>query len=625
VRPTGRIRYARLSASQRAGVVAAAASVPRSLTPLLRPRSAVDQGVVSGLSAAMAYGLTTVTHDGVLAASAALRRLAGRRGDGRATAQATLVVDVAAAVAARIVLRALPPDHEARPAVRAVRFAAGRAGAAAAAGVLPAVLDGWPGRGRVAATLRSGPAAVAAGAGIAAGVQLAREARLGSAGIPSRVGQPAPVARALVAGAVTAAGALGLAALERTIARRVERPVHRLTGTRGLGPLLSHALSAAVIGTGLVGAGTLVAHRVEIATRRPDPDLREPPASPTVSGGPGSAVAWHTLDREARRHLAGATPAADIARTMGEPARDPIRVYVGIGSARTVEERVGLVLAELERTGALDRSLLVLCSPTGSGYVNHAAVAAWEHLSRGDCATVTVQYAARPSTLSLGKVGFAVRQNRATWEAVARALAARGPGRRPRVVLFGESLGATTSQDVFRGTGTVGPRRLFVQRGLWLGTPAGCVWARELRQEGPRVDRDEVLAVGAAEDLDDLPPAAARRARWVFLAHPDDAVPLFGTALLWREPDWLGPARSPLVPPQAVWSTPITFLQCAVDAKNAVARIVPGDFTQSGHDYRGDLARTVRFAFDLPADDAQLARVEEALRRDEVARAARWS
>ncbi|MBC7292371.1 MAG: hypothetical protein H5T83_13695, partial [Actinotalea sp.] len=44
--------YARLSASQRAGAVAAAASVPAGLVPLLRPRSAVDQGLVTGLSAA---------------------------------------------------------------------------------------------------------------------------------------------------------------------------------------------------------------------------------------------------------------------------------------------------------------------------------------------------------------------------------------------------------------------------------------------------------------------------------------------------------------------------------------------------------------------------------------------
>ena len=40
-------------------------------------------------------------------------------------------------------------------------------------------------------------------------------------------------------------------------------------------------------------------------------------------------------------------------------------------------------MAELERTGAFDRSLLVLVSPTGTGYVNYVAVAALQYLALG--------------------------------------------------------------------------------------------------------------------------------------------------------------------------------------------------------------------------------------------------
>lgn len=71
---------ARADASQRAGVIAAAASVPASLVPSLRPRSAVDQGVITGLSSALDYALTAVAHDVVLRLSRAVGRRSRRCG-----------------------------------------------------------------------------------------------------------------------------------------------------------------------------------------------------------------------------------------------------------------------------------------------------------------------------------------------------------------------------------------------------------------------------------------------------------------------------------------------------------------------------------------------------------------
>ena len=99
---------------------------------------------------------------------------------------------------------------------------------------------------------------------------------------------------------------------------------------------------------------------------------------------------------------------------------------------------------------------------------------------------------------------------------------------------------------------------------------------------------------------------------------------MFGPRLLLRCPAWLADHRSPAIPPQSSWSTPLTFLQTGIDAKNA-AETTPGRFTSSGHDYRGDLARAVRFAFDLPCSEAELAALEAALRRDDAVRGARWS
>ena len=93
--------------------------------------------------------------------------------------------------------------------------------------------------------------------------------------------------------------------------------------------------------------------------------------------------------------------------------------------------RVELALAELDRTGAWDRSLLVLISPTGTGYVNYGAVAAIQYLTLGDVATVTLQYSKRPSALSLGRIAAAREQNRLLLLQVMDRLRAVPPARRP--------------------------------------------------------------------------------------------------------------------------------------------------------------------------------------------------
>ena len=100
--------------------------------------------------------------------------------------------------------------------------------------------------------------------------------------------------------------------------------------------------------------------------------------------------------------------------------------------------------------------LIMLISPTGTGYVNYAATAAAEYLTRGDIATVTLQYSKRPSPLSLGKIAGAREQNRLLWSKIAARVRDSPPDSGRELVLFGESLGAHTSQDVFIHWGTLG-------------------------------------------------------------------------------------------------------------------------------------------------------------------------
>ena len=137
-----------------------------------------------------------------------------------------------------------------------------------------------------------------------------------------------------------------------------------------------------------------------------------------------------------------------------------MRAFAGLASAPTEDARVDLVMEDLERLGAFERSVLCVASPTGSGYVNYVAVETLEYLTRGDCATVALQYSLRPSFLSLDRVAMGREQNRALFHALSWRLRAMPEDRRPRLVGFGESLGAHTIQDAFLYEGVAGLHRV---------------------------------------------------------------------------------------------------------------------------------------------------------------------
>jgi uncharacterized membrane protein len=321
-------------------------------------------------------------------------------------------------------------------------------------------------------------------------------------------------------------------------------------------------------------------------------------------------------------------PDLSIETVMGVPAKaSPVQVYVGLDSAATPRERVDLALAELERCEAFDRSLLMLVSPTGTGYANYVAVAVAEYLTLGDVATVTMQYSKRPSPLSLRMVKTAREQNRLLWLRILERLSQRS-GPRPKVVLFGESLGAHTSQDVFLHWGTLGLNALGIDRALWIGTPYGSEWMHQVT--GPDrldVDRDTVGVFNDHAQLQALEPERRARLRYVLLSHDNDGVTKFGADLLTTPPAWLGPDRPPVeevdgvsprgVPADLRWRPLTSFFQGLVDMKNAQQ---PGRFTAWAHDYRSDLTAFVSDVFDLPAAPAQLAAVEAAVRRRETER-----
>ncbi len=281
-----------------------------------------------------------------------------------------------------------------------------------------------------------------------------------------------------------------------------------------------------------------------------------------------------------------------IEEVMEQPAAaQPIRAYVGLESAATEEARVDLALQELERTGAFDRSWLMVASPTGTGYVNYAAASILEFLSRGDCATVAMQYSARPSPLSLDRVAEGRDHARLLFAALRDRLAKCPEGKRPKLVLFGESLGAWTSQDAFVDRGTQGLVEDGIDYAIWIGTPHFSKWKEQvLFDDQPNIDRSLIGVCNDIGEWEALHAEARARIRYMMITHNDDGVAVFGPELAVQAPEWLGaPETRPASVPRGMrWVPTTTFFQVLVDMKNA-ANVVPGVFAARGHDYRADL------------------------------------
>ncbi|MCU0302282.1 MAG: alpha/beta-hydrolase family protein [Candidatus Nanopelagicales bacterium] len=600
-----------MATSLRAGALAAGLTAPVGFEPSLLPRSAVQQGIVSGLSASATLGAVAL---GQALTRGVARSVAGRAGADPDVPLARAVANagaLCAGVAAQRVLHQVPDE----PMVRAVGRTAGYELALGAGAAL--VVQGFGAavsRGDLRTrTLVPGLLTVAAAAAAAPVVRRRRAAR--HLGADERADGPGMLP-SLAAAAAVATGVQGLALVERGASHALG---HGLAAVLpGPPPLWTWAgrMGVAAGSTALVvRALDQVYERIESGAEVAEPGLSMAPNDPYVSGGPTSLVPYATLSREGRRHVVSRTRTQFIERAMGQYAvAEPIRVFVGLESAPTIEARVALALDEIDRLGALDRSLLLLVSPTGTGYVNYAAVEAVEYLALGDVATVTMQYSLRPSFLSLDRVDVGRSQNTALWEALHRRVQARPADQRPRVLMFGESLGAHTSQDAVLHQGVEGLAALGVERALWIGTPFGSAWRTEVLGTGP-VPRTSgpVGEFDSYEEYRALPDEVRSALRYVMITHAEDGVPRFGPPLAVQAPTWLlDEPRQQGIPAAMRWAPVTTFLQVFVDMLNG-SDVTPGTFAALGHDYRADLLEFASAVYDLPATPEQLQRLARAL------------
>jgi uncharacterized membrane protein len=282
-------------------------------------------------------------------------------------------------------------------------------------------------------------------------------------------------------------------------------------------------------------------------------------------------VAWDDLGREGRSFVGRGPDAARISGLTGEEALEPIRVFAGVASEEDVRERAELAVADLDRAGGFERRNLLVVTTTGTGWVEPSAATSFEYLSGGDSAIVGMQYSHLPSWLSWWvDEERASDAGRALFDSVYRAWSELPAEARPRLYVFGESLGSFGAEAAFSGDADMSNRlsgALFsgppffnpLYRGFVDGRDAGSREIEPVYRDG-EVVRFSLDPAGAP--LGDAPWDGARV---LYLQHASDPVTWWSPRLVLQRPDWLEESRGPDVDPAMTWIPFVTFGQVTAD------------------------------------------------------------
>ncbi|MGL4306349.1 MAG: alpha/beta hydrolase [Mycobacteriaceae bacterium] len=310
------------------------------------------------------------------------------------------------------------------------------------------------------------------------------------------------------------------------------------------------------------------------------------PTSSLRSGGPQSLVSWGSLGREGRLIVATGPTTEQLSKFNGTTAVEPIRVYAGLDSAEITRDRAELVARELERTGAFTRKVIAIGSTTGSGWLNKATIDSLEYMYNGDTALASMQYSYLPSWLSfLADTENARQSGKALFESIDSRVRAIPEAKRPKVVVFGESLGSFGGESAF---GTIPDIAARTNGALFSGpTFSNTLWNDTTRERDsgspawlPIYDQGkQVRFISEPEDLN-RPTHNWPGSRIVYLQHASDPIGYWSPDLLLEQPVWLSGSRGRDVVGAMRWIPFVTFLQVSADM--AVSTGVPDGH---GHKY----------------------------------------
>ncbi|GGK41882.1 membrane protein [Pilimelia terevasa] len=394
----------------------------------------------------------------------------------------------------------------------------------------------------------------------------------------------------LLLAAVTAAAFVGLARMLRAAARATGRLLGRwvpAATARTVAALAVALLALGLLDGVVVDSFFAVTDNAFRAVNDETEPGTAPPEEPLRSGGPGSLVSWASLGNQGRQFVTGGPGPQELSRVAGADARRPIRVYAGLDSAPTSRQRAQLAVRDLQRTGAFQRDVLVVIITTGTGWVDEQGVVPLEYMYRGNTAMVALQYSYQPSWLS-----FLVDKERAReagrdlYNQVYGVWSRMPLSGRPKLLVFGESLGSFGAESAFGGADDIRNR---VDGMLLVGPPnrnalwRGYVAARDPGSPEilPRYEQGATIrfARDPAVDLDQ-PGTWWGTPRAVYLQHPSDPIVWWAPKLIVSRPDWLREPRGVDVSPRMRWYPFVTFWQVTADMAFSTG-VPPGH----GHGY----------------------------------------
>lgn len=320
------------------------------------------------------------------------------------------------------------------------------------------------------------------------------------------------------------------------------------------------------------------------------------------SGGTDSLVAWETLGRQGRAFVGNPTPVSAISAVTGEPAVDPLRIYVGMEQGSTPDERSKLAVAELDRSGAWDREYLAIFVVTGTGWVDPNGVNSLEIVTGGDVTTVAIQYSAVPSW-----IGFvidpatAMAQGASQVNTIVEAWRQQPEETRPKLILFGQSLGTFGSQAAWDQSATPVDVVKEIGKVIWIGPPAQSrlweQWQAD-RSAGPAWqpvigDGDIARVFVTPGELTGAEPASGPSI--AIAAHANDPVVYWSPSLFLTQPDWSEQPLGPGVDPHFRWIPGITYLSVGFDL------ISGGEPPEVGHNYSANIGPAVALTVNPPS------------------------
>lgn len=361
--------------------------------------------------------------------------------------------------------------------------------------------------------------------------------------------------------------------LRRHLPQRLPMPVRSMSAWIIVIVLIFALVNHAIPGLIISGAESAFSMRNDA-----DPPNTARPMAAERSGSSDSSVPWETLGAYGKRFVGRGLSAQGLQEITSRPAVEPIRVYAGLKSADTDEARAALVVEELKRTGAASRSAVMIAPTTGTGWVNPIAALSLELLYDGDTAIAAAQYSYLPSIVQfIADTDKARASGKALVNAVVSWWKTLPEGSRPRLLLYGESMGVLAGEAAFDDLADVLES---VDGVLWVGPPNSSRLWRDLvarRDPGTR-EVDPTYSAGLtarfAQDEEDLR-SFAGDASWseqriLYIQHASDPVVWWSPSLIRESPDWLlelpGADRSPAMR----WMPCITFLQVTADIPRAM-------------------------------------------------------